>query len=706
MGAKNAEDAEGPLRFTVFGAIGAWRGEEQLDLGSARQRAVLAVLLLHANRPVGRERLIEAVWGAPSPAYAVNQLQKYVSALRRILEPGRTARSPSKVLVWSEGGYILWVARDSLDLSVFEHRVSRGREAFAEGDAQQAATELADALALWSGPALENVSSAVLDVERDRLAELRTAVLEERIDTDLHLGRHGRLIPELTQLVAEFPLRERFASLLMLALFRAGRQAEALAVYDTARGVLAEELGIDPGPELQQRHRQILTSDAALTLDGADATEHRGQGRHRVPASCRPDSAEDLALRLDDARKMQIKAGDEARTAYALVFRLLGMVNSLQERVQHLEAEKRLHAPGPELQQELTASHERLAKARRQLAQARRERERAEEIQLATQRLVGERLHEREPGPQSQLGEGDAGHDRFTSAEEFGLAPLYEVDHLLEASEMQLKEQAGQLDELSGMLDLTRPAEEVDTDDDVRVVRGELVNGPPAGATALPDPPEAAGSPSARSDGPVERDAGDDGTAPAAKPLQARKSEVSGRLTWLPGGLLAGAAAFLLVYSSTVYESRNVKLDYDMSNPPARISSSATALRPLLPPSPQYTQMGNQDLWSVYTPDERSPAITFERHLKAKLILSAPEDAGPHCSEPLSIGTGWTLSINGETEIKSGTLSANAGDTTTIDSALPADPETITLTASANSACEFKLEFRKPTIHYKGLWVW
>ncbi|OEV08299.1 hypothetical protein AN218_27115 [Streptomyces nanshensis] len=251
----------------MFGAVRAWRGEVRLELGPARQRAVLAVLLLHANRPVERQRLIEAVWGDPPPAYAVNQLQKYVSALRRVLEPGREARSPSSVLGWTDGGYVLRVADDGLDLTVFEHRVGRGREALARGDTRRAAAELREALAVGSGPALGDVSSAALDGERDRLAESRAAALEDRITADLDLGHHGRLIPELTQLVAEFPLREHLAALLMLALFRAGRQSESLAVYDTARGVLAEELGVDPGPELRQRHRQILTGDAALSLD-------------------------------------------------------------------------------------------------------------------------------------------------------------------------------------------------------------------------------------------------------------------------------------------------------------------------------------------------------------------------------------------------------------------------------------------------------
>jgi DNA-binding SARP family transcriptional activator len=146
------------LRFALFGPVRAWRGGEQLDLGAARQRAVLAVLLLHANRPVERGRLIEAVWGDPAPAYAVNQLHKYVSAVRRALVPDKGARSSSAVLRWSDGGYVLKVEPDGLDLAVFERQVVQGRSAHAQAKAAQ----LREALRLWNGPPLMNVSSVFL----------------------------------------------------------------------------------------------------------------------------------------------------------------------------------------------------------------------------------------------------------------------------------------------------------------------------------------------------------------------------------------------------------------------------------------------------------------------------------------------------------------------------------------------------------------
>lgn len=290
--------AGGPLRFALFGPVRAWRGAEQLDLGAARCRAVLAVLLLHANRPVRRESLIEAVWGESVPAYAVNQVQKYVSGLRRVLEPRRGARSSSGILNWTDGGYVLEVEPDALDLTSFELRVARGRDAQARGEAMPAAAELHEALALWDGPALANVSSPFLDAERDRLAELRVAVLEERIKADLDLGRHGKLVPELSRLVAEFPLRESFAALLMLALYRSGRQGDALATYHDVRRSLREQLGVDPGSEVREMHERILASCSSLSLREDPAEP--APGGASASTTTAPPSVSATALTADD----------------------------------------------------------------------------------------------------------------------------------------------------------------------------------------------------------------------------------------------------------------------------------------------------------------------------------------------------------------------------------------------------------------------
>ncbi|MGI5426116.1 BTAD domain-containing putative transcriptional regulator [Streptomyces sp. CA-179760] len=276
MGGTHADKAEGPLRFALLGPVRAWRGEQALDLGAPRQRSVAAALLLHANRPVTREQLVRAVWGESAPAYAVNQLQKYVSALRRVLEPEREARAPSGVLNWSDSGYVIEVEPDGVDLTVFEHAAARGRGALARGDVKQTAAELRGALDLWHGPPLANVSSDVLDAERDRLQELRATVLEERIQADLDLGRHQELVPELTRLAAGLPFREGVAAMLMLALYRSSRQSDALSAYQRIRRNLREELGVDPGRELQELHGQILVSAPSLSWSGP--TRWRGAG--------------------------------------------------------------------------------------------------------------------------------------------------------------------------------------------------------------------------------------------------------------------------------------------------------------------------------------------------------------------------------------------------------------------------------------------
>ncbi|MGR3939472.1 AfsR/SARP family transcriptional regulator [Streptomyces sp. BRA346] len=287
------ESLHGSLRFELFGPVRVWCGDRQLDLGGPRRRAVAAVLLLNANQLVGRETLVQTVWGEPAPAYAVNQLQKYVSGLRRVLDPGRQPRARSEILRWSEGGYVLSVQPGGLDLHVFEERVTLGRAARAEGSLEQAAAHLYEALELWRGPVLANVSSPYLDGERDRLTEWRATVLEERIEADLELGRQADVVAELTGLAAEFPLRERLRAHLMLALYRCGRQAEALEVYDETRRLLCAELGVDPGPEIQRLHTRILRSDPSLSQHARPAHRLRRPGSPRATAP-EPESVSGL----------------------------------------------------------------------------------------------------------------------------------------------------------------------------------------------------------------------------------------------------------------------------------------------------------------------------------------------------------------------------------------------------------------------------
>ncbi|MGW7416184.1 AfsR/SARP family transcriptional regulator [Streptomyces sp. NPDC054863] len=254
----------GTLWFNVLGPLRVCRDVEELDAGPVQQRVMLAVLLLHANRPVSREKLIEAVWGTAAPGRAVNLLQRHAAGLRRVLEPGRQARAPSRVLNWTEAGYLLTVPAGGLDWEVLTEQLERGRSARAAGDLPTAAEALHAALKLWQGRLCEGLASPLLDAERDRLEEHRLGVLEERIEVDLTLGADADLVGELRRLIAAHPLRERLHGLLMRALHRSGRQAEALQAYREARHLLAEELGIEPGAELRRVHEQILAADAAL----------------------------------------------------------------------------------------------------------------------------------------------------------------------------------------------------------------------------------------------------------------------------------------------------------------------------------------------------------------------------------------------------------------------------------------------------------
>ena len=257
--------------FEILGPLRARREHAELELGPGKQRAVLAVLLLNANRPTPTARIIDAVWGDCPPENGVNVVQKYVAGLRRILEPGRSPRSPGQLLTWTEAGYTLHVPPGCLDADVFADGVARALAARSAGRAAEAAGQLRTALGLWREAALAGLPGAYFDTARDRLAEDRAAAFEEAAQIELDLGQHARLVPELGRLVREFPLREQLRYLLILALYRCGRKAEALAAYQDARTFLTEEFGVEPGERLQRLHLAILRSDRALTPDADPA---------------------------------------------------------------------------------------------------------------------------------------------------------------------------------------------------------------------------------------------------------------------------------------------------------------------------------------------------------------------------------------------------------------------------------------------------
>lgn len=247
------------LEYRLLGPVEAWWDGVPVRLGGPKPRALLAVLLLRAGQVVPADALVDAIWGEEPPDTARALVQSYVSALRRALPEGAgeaiETRSP---------GYVLAPGAGRVDVVRFDELTVEGRRAAAEGDHRSAARALREALALWRGPALGGVGGA-LRSEAARLEEARQAALEERISAELQIaGQEADLATELTALVAAHPTRERLRGQLMLALYRLGRQADALAVYGEGRAVLADELGIDPGPELNRMHEAVLRADPGL----------------------------------------------------------------------------------------------------------------------------------------------------------------------------------------------------------------------------------------------------------------------------------------------------------------------------------------------------------------------------------------------------------------------------------------------------------
>jgi YVTN family beta-propeller protein len=247
------------VEFRILGPLEVEDDGRALSLGGSKQRAVLALLLLHANEVVSRDRLIDDVWGGRAPETAATALQGYVSGLRKALGSERILTRAS--------GYLLQVDPDEVDLRRFERRAREGREALASGDAARASAMLSEALALWHGPPLADLNATPFAyAARLRLEDLRVTAIEEQSEAELALGHHAALVPELEALVREHPLRESLRGQLMLALYRCGRQAEALQVYQEARRLLVGELGLEPGPALRSLEQAILNHDPALEL--------------------------------------------------------------------------------------------------------------------------------------------------------------------------------------------------------------------------------------------------------------------------------------------------------------------------------------------------------------------------------------------------------------------------------------------------------
>jgi DNA-binding SARP family transcriptional activator len=247
-GGESTVDAE--LRFEVLGPVRAWLGDDELDLGTPQQRAILGILLLRGGATATPDQLINAVWGPAAPRAAVGVIRSYVSRLRRVL--------PRDVITSAGGGYSLTTT--NLDLTRFTRHINAARDT----DPHTAARELRAALGLWRGTPLAGVNGDYAEFERTRLTQVRLAAVEDLAAADIETGRHVEAAAALAEVIAGQPLRERPRELLMLAHYRAGRQADALAVFTEIQHLLADELGLDPGPGLQDMQRRILAADPRL----------------------------------------------------------------------------------------------------------------------------------------------------------------------------------------------------------------------------------------------------------------------------------------------------------------------------------------------------------------------------------------------------------------------------------------------------------
>jgi DNA-binding SARP family transcriptional activator len=256
------------LDFSILGPLAVRNSHGPVEVGSPKQKAVLGLLLVNANRPMTAEQMIDALWGDRAPNRALPTLQAYVSNLRRALEPDRLPRSPARVLQSNGGGYQISTSPDHLDSIRFERMVTEASDLLSRAP-EQCRALVSKALGLWTGPALADFRyEDFAQAEAARLEEVKLSALELRLGADLARGRSGELIPEIRSLLKDHPLRERLWAHLMLALYRSGRQAEALRAYQQVEKILAD-LGITPGTELAELEYAILDHDPSLRLTGS-----------------------------------------------------------------------------------------------------------------------------------------------------------------------------------------------------------------------------------------------------------------------------------------------------------------------------------------------------------------------------------------------------------------------------------------------------
>jgi predicted ATPase/DNA-binding SARP family transcriptional activator len=307
------------LDFRVLGPLEIVRGGERATIGGPKQRALLALLLTKPNEVFPPDLLLDHVWADDQPGGGRRTLRVHLSNLRKVLEPERRPGDPSGVIVTEQGGYALRVDPGQIDATRFEHAVAEGRR-LRISDPEQAASVLSDALDEWRGRPYEDLAyESFLQNEIRRLEELRLMALEDRLDAELAGGRHTEAVVELQTLTDEYPFRERLWELLMLALYRSGRQADALRAYQEARRRLGEELGIEPTPALRRLEGEILFHDPSLAFEGDS-----GAPRHNLPARTssflgREDEMRAVAERLAEARQVTLTGpGGVGKTSLAI----------------------------------------------------------------------------------------------------------------------------------------------------------------------------------------------------------------------------------------------------------------------------------------------------------------------------------------------------------------------------------------------------
>ncbi|MGH2735694.1 MAG: BTAD domain-containing putative transcriptional regulator, partial [Actinomycetota bacterium] len=319
------------MEYRILGSLEVRSGDRTIPLGGVKQRALLAALLVHPNQVVSVDSLIEHLWGDAAPARAHNNLQVYVSRLRRAFE-GSAGDSP---LLTRPPGYLLRVDDEQLDGRRFERLQARGKALLVAGEAGGALNVLDEALSLWRGPALADFAfESFARSEITRLDELRLSALEDRVDAQLALGHEAEVVGELESLTAEHPLRERLRGQLMHALYRCGRQAEALATYREARRALADELGLEPGPDLRELEERILRQDPALRTPAASDSREAPSALapHDIPRYLtrfigRARELHEVRSRLRNARLLTltgVAGSGKTRLAFEVASELLG----------------------------------------------------------------------------------------------------------------------------------------------------------------------------------------------------------------------------------------------------------------------------------------------------------------------------------------------------------------------------------------------